>query len=76
MVMLDVFADSYIPEVIIDREKEQEAIKYFLQDIVKGVNKVLACSIYLSASHLTPNLALKEIYEVICGEEREGYLHL
>jgi cell division control protein 6 len=96
MVMLDVFADNYIPEVIIDREKEQETIKGFLQDIVKGVNKVLciygkpgvgktvvtkhvlnqfdelenACSIYLSASHLTPNLALKEVYEVICGEEK------
>jgi Cdc6-like AAA superfamily ATPase len=89
MVMLDVFADSYVPEVIIDREKEQETIKYFLQDVIKGVNKVLciygkpgvgktvvtkyvlnqfdelenACSIYLSASHLTPNLALKEVYE-------------
>jgi len=24
MVSLDVFADGYIPEVIIDREKEQE----------------------------------------------------
>jgi len=96
MVMLDVFADSYIPEIIIDREKEQETIKYFLQDVIKGVNKILciygkpgvgktvvtkhvlnqfdelenACSIYLCASHLTPNLALKEIYEVICGEEK------
>jgi hypothetical protein len=29
-----------------------------------------ACSIYLSASHLTPNLALKEVYEAICGEEK------
>jgi Cdc6-like AAA superfamily ATPase len=96
MATFDVFADSYIPEVIIDREKEQEAIKYFLQDAIKGVNKVLciygkpgvgktvvtkhvlnqfddldnACSIYLSASHLTPNLALKEVYEAICGEEK------
>jgi hypothetical protein len=95
MVMLDVFADSYVPEVIIDREKEQETIKYFLQDVIKGVNKVLciygkpgvgktvvtkyvlnqfdelenACSIYLSASHLTPNLALKEVYEARAGEE-------
>jgi len=96
MATLDVFADSYIPEVIIDREKEQETIKYFLQDVLKGVNKVLciygkpgvgktvvtkhvlnqfdelenACSIYLCASHLTPNLALKEVYETICGEEK------
>ncbi|MCR6691423.1 MAG: AAA family ATPase [archaeon YNP-LCB-003-016] len=96
MATLDVFADNYIPEVIIDREKERETIKYFLQDVLKGVNKVLciygkpgvgktvvtkhvlnqfdelenACSIYLCASHLTPNLALKEIYEVICGEEK------
>jgi Cdc6-like AAA superfamily ATPase len=72
-------------------------IKYFLQDIVKGMNKVFciyskpgvgktvvtkhvlnqlddlenACSIYLNASHLTPNLALKEVYEVICDEEKE-----
>jgi Cdc6-like AAA superfamily ATPase len=29
-----------------------------------------ACSIYLSASHLTPNLALKEVYETICGEKK------
>jgi Cdc6-like AAA superfamily ATPase len=96
MVMLDVFADSYLPEVIIDREKEQGVIKDFLQDVIKGMNKVLciygkpgvgktvvtkhvlnqfdelenACSIYLSASHLTPNLALKEVYEAICGEEK------
>jgi archaeal cell division control protein 6 len=96
MATLNVFADSYIPEVIIDREKEQETIKYFLQDLLKGVNKVLriygkpgvgktvvtkhvlnqfdelenACSIYLSASHLTPNLALKKVYEVICNEEK------
>jgi Cdc6-like AAA superfamily ATPase len=84
MATLDVFADSYIPEVIIN------------QDIIKGTNKVIciygkpgvgktvvtkhvlnqfdelenACSIYLSASHLTPNLALKEVYETICGEEK------
>jgi len=96
MVLLDVFADSYIPEVIIDREKEQETIKDFLQDVLKGMNKVLyiygkpglgktvvtkhvlnqfdelenSISIYLSASHLTPNLALKEVYEAICGEEK------
>jgi Cdc6-like AAA superfamily ATPase len=31
-----------------------------------------ACSIYLSASHLTPNLALKEIHEIICGEDKRG----
>jgi len=30
-----------------------------------------AVSIYLSASHLTPNLALKEVYENICGEEEK-----
>jgi len=37
-----------------------------------------ACSIYLRASRLTPNLALKEIYETICGvvRKREDYLHL
>jgi hypothetical protein len=29
MVMLDVFADSYLLEVIIDREKEQGVIKDF-----------------------------------------------
>ena len=95
MVLIDVFADSYVPEVIIDREKEQEKIRDFLEDVLKGVNRVLciygkpgigktvvakhilnrfdelenACSIYLSASHLTPNLALKEVYGVICGEE-------
>ena len=28
-----------------------------------------AVSIYLNASALTPNLALKEIYEVVCGED-------
>jgi Cdc6-like AAA superfamily ATPase len=96
MVMLDVFADSYIPEIIINRGKEQETIKDFLQDVIKVMNKVLciygkpgvgktvvakhvlnqfdelenACSIYLSASYLTPNLALKEVYEAICGEEK------
>ena len=85
MVSLDVFADSYVPEVIIDREKEQEKIKDFLQSILKETSRVLyiygkpgigktvvakhvlnqfdelenAVSIYLSASHLTPNLALK-----------------
>jgi Cdc6-like AAA superfamily ATPase len=41
MAMLDVFADSYVPEVIIDREKEQETIKYFLQNVLNGINKVL-----------------------------------
>jgi len=95
MVLIDVFADNYLPEVIIDREKEQEKIRDFLEDVLKGVNRVHciygkpgigktivakhilnqfdelenACSIYLSASHLTPNLALKEVYGVICGEE-------
>jgi Cdc6-like AAA superfamily ATPase len=95
MVYLDFFADSYIPGVIIDREKEQESIKEFLQNIIKGMNGVLciygkpgigktvvtkhvlnqfdelenAVSIYLNASALTPNLALKEIYEVVCGED-------
>jgi hypothetical protein len=29
MVMLDVFADSYLLEVIIDREKKQGVIKDF-----------------------------------------------
>lgn len=95
MALLDVFADGYVHEVIIDREKEQEDIKEFLEDILRGVSRVLciygklgigkpvvtkhvlnqfdelenAISIYLSASNLTPNLALKEVYEVICGEE-------
>jgi cell division control protein 6 len=84
-----------LPEVIIDREKEQEKIRDFLQDVLKGMNGVLyvygkpgigktlvtkhvlnqfdelddAVSIYLNASALTPNLALKEVYDVICGED-------
>lgn len=95
MASLDVFADSYIPEVIIDREKEQEKIKDFLESSLKGMGKVLciygkpgigktvvakhvlnqfdelenAVSIYLNASVLTPNIALKEVYEIVCGED-------
>jgi hypothetical protein len=42
MVMLDVcIEDSYIPEVIIDRVKDQETVKDFLQDVIKGMNKIL-----------------------------------
>jgi Cdc6-like AAA superfamily ATPase len=84
-----------LPEVVVDREKEQEKIRDFLQDVLKGMNGVLyvygkpgigktsvtkhilkqfdelddAVSIYLNASALTPNLALKEVYDVICGED-------
>jgi hypothetical protein len=28
---------------------------------------------YLNALNLTPNLALKEVYEVICGEEERRF---
>jgi hypothetical protein len=35
MVSIDVFADSYIPEVIIDRKKEQETIKIFLRELIR-----------------------------------------
>jgi len=95
MPSLKVFTDEYLPEVIIDRENEQERIKGFLQDLLKGMSRVLCIygkpgvgktlvakhvlnqfdelenvvSIYLNASTLTPNLALKEIYEVVCGED-------
>ena len=95
MPSLKVFTDDYLPEVIIDRESEQESIKGFLQDLLKGISRVLCIygkpgvgktavarhvlnqfdelentvSIYLNASALTPNLALKEIYEVICGDD-------
>jgi len=31
-----------------------------------------AVSIYLNASALTPNLALKEVHDVVCGEDEKS----
>ena len=41
MPSLKVFTDEYLPEVIIDRESEQERIRDFLQDLLKDVSRVL-----------------------------------
>jgi len=41
MPSLKFFTDEYLPEVIIDRESEQERIKGFLQDLLKGMSRVL-----------------------------------
>lgn len=95
--MLENFSDDYLPEVLIDREKEQQAIANFLKDISSGLSKVLyihgrpgigkttvakhvlnqfqdstsdALVIYLNCPSETPNLALKKIFEMICGEDQ------
>lgn len=95
--MLDNFSEEYLPEVLIDREKEQQAIANFLKDISTGISKVLyvhgspgigkttvtkhilnqfqdstndAIVLYLNCPTETPNVALKKIYETICGEDQ------
>jgi len=96
-ISMGVFAEEYLPEVVIDREEEQHFIANYLRDLLKGNRKVLyvhgapgvgkttvakhianqfedahnnATCIYLSSPSLTPNLALKKVYEAVCGEDR------
>jgi Cdc6-like AAA superfamily ATPase len=73
MILLDVFANSYVPEIIINREKEQETIKNFLQDVLKGMNKVLCIH---GKPEVGKTVATKHILHLHLKEEKMKYLIL
>ncbi|MCP8322010.1 MAG: orc1/cdc6 family replication initiation protein, partial [archaeon] len=91
---LEVFADDYPVEVIVDRDEEKLIIKDYLEDVLKGKKRALhihgspglgkttvtkhvanqfedsfnAEIIYINCANSTPNQALHEIHDRICGE--------